>query len=654
MAWNWFRKKEKAEAAPQLKPDIREVLGTPSAIQNVQEEQAEIIPDTEGAGVLTSDTEVPEVVVQESTVEEAPAADASAEVLSEVEETPEEALPEEPATEEQQVQEENLVDNPEEIDLAEETASVPTEEVSEAFSQEEAELPEEESTLGTEAEEIAEGLAEETEEETAAAEEDFTGEGAEPVVVSVENAEPEGETEAEQAPSVEEAPQAEETSAEEVPSEAEKPKSALAQELATLWGLEETPEEAQRRIRHERQVTRGKKWASFVAVLLLLGFSSAGVFAYQQGWRLNLFYEASNPVMAQVPEETPAEELAEEEPYVYEPVNEGYLDRELVAIQFSRKRTAEELVKENTTVEVEEPDKVTVTETGPVQTVEVERASNAYLTVDGSTHEIRFLESEVASVGDLLAYANITLSEEDIVEPGLSAPVSDGSSVKVIRVVVKEYTTTEAILGTAIERLTPVLRVGRTEAIGSGEAEDGEREVTYRETYFDGQLQSKEELASTVTKEASDYTLLVGADIAASPINGSTYTDVQIVGNVPSSYEAVYSGKCTAYNFRQGVYGASGMSLYQGMVAVDPSIIPYGSLLYITSDNFVYGWAIAADYCEAAAQGRVLVDCFFETYRESQLFGAKNLTVYVVKQLYQADLAKYIGQSGMFYSRIPA
>ena len=217
-------------------------------------------------------------------------------------------------------------------------------------------------------------------------------------------------------------------------------------------------------------------------------------------------------------------------------------------------------------------------------------------------------------------------------------------------------TETEIIPGQAIERLTPVLRSGRTYAINQDNQADGEKEVTYKEKYVNGVLESREEISSTVVKEPTDYILLVGANIPASPINGAYYTDVQILDNVPAEYSAVYSGRCTAYNFRKGAYGASGMYLSQGMVAVDPSIIPYGSLLYITNSDgsFVYGWAIACDYCEASAAGSAVVDLFFDTYRECTLFGARSLNVYVVKQLTQSDLSGYVAKEGMFRSRVPA
>jgi 3D (Asp-Asp-Asp) domain-containing protein len=148
--------------------------------------------------------------------------------------------------------------------------------------------------------------------------------------------------------------------------------------------------------------------------------------------------------------------------------------------------------------------------------------------------------------------------------------------------------------------------------------------------------------------------VLEGANVCMSPLNGARFTDIRISGSAPESYERLLSGYCTAYHFNKGVWGASGMYLYQGFVAVDPSVIPYGSLLYITNSDgsFVYGWAIAADYCQASAEGRVLCDLFFDTYEEPYLYGKHYMNVYVVKQLYRDELQEFVARQGYFDNRV--
>ena len=503
--------------------------------------------------------------------------------------------------------------------------------------------------------------------------------------------------------------------------------SVYAKDLTDLWGLNKTQEEIEKEKRQER---RRRRFTYAAVLLIILGIAGSGAYAYEQGWRINLFYEVQHSTeespsgngkkkrpdssefaqkdetgtetgdpsgntgtgekrpgfsvlerleqllsqdisdvftdgekepVQETQEPDPVTEPAKPEPVVQEQSGgdtekESEPEKEFVGITVSKEEDPEKIVEEGPSENLEKPDQVTVEETGPIQTVEVERAVNYYLSADGSVREIRALPGEIATVNDLLDKAGVTLGADDIIEPSMESPIAEGDSVKITRILYKQVTETEVIPGEAVEKLTPVLRSGRTYAINSDNQADGEKEVTYLEKYVDGVLESREEISSEVTKEPTDYILLVGANVPASPINGAQYTDVQVSASAPSDYTAVYSGRCTAYNFKKGSYGASGMYLSQGMVAVDPNVIPYGSLLYITNGDgsFVYGWAIASDYCEASAAGSAVVDLFFDTYREAALLGARNLNVYVVKQLTQSDLAGYVAREAMFRSRVPA
>lgn len=61
-------------------------------------------------------------------------------------------------------------------------------------------------------------------------------------------------------------------------------------------------------------------------------------------------------------------------------------------------------------------------------------------------------------------------------------------------------------------------------------------------------------------------------------------------------------------------------------------MIPYGTLLYITSDDgrFVYGYAYAADTGTAMMTGHAFIDLYYETYDESVENAVIPVTVYVI------------------------
>ena len=70
-----------------------------------------------------------------------------------------------------------------------------------------------------------------------------------------------------------------------------------------------------------------------------------------------------------------------------------------------------------------------------------------------------------------------------------------------------------------------------------------------------------------------------GAGAPVSQLEGPA--GVTVENGVPSSYRQVLTGRATAYSASRG-RGSSGLGLYEGTVAVDPNVIPYGlSLIHI-------------------------------------------------------------------------
>lgn len=101
---------------------------------------------------------------------------------------------------------------------------------------------------------------------------------------------------------------------------------------------------------------------------------------------------------------------------------------------------------------------------------------------------------------------------------------------------------------------------------------------------------------------------------------------------VPTEYVDTISGKSCAYTADPGALMSTGKAVFQGYVAVDPNIIPYGSELYIVADDGeVYGYAIAADTGYSVRQGHIIVDLFMDKYNDCIQWGAKNVTIYVLK-----------------------
>ena len=109
--------------------------------------------------------------------------------------------------------------------------------------------------------------------------------------------------------------------------------------------------------------------------------------------------------------------------------------------------------------------------------------------------------------------------------------------------------------------------------------------------------------------------------------------EVEEVSNVPnyddsSMYSSVMAMEATAYLPTDGNGAgitAMGIPATYGVAAVDPSVIPLGSRLYIPG----YGEAVAAD--TGGAIYGYKIDLCMESYQEAMNFGRRTITVYVLK-----------------------
>lgn len=100
---------------------------------------------------------------------------------------------------------------------------------------------------------------------------------------------------------------------------------------------------------------------------------------------------------------------------------------------------------------------------------------------------------------------------------------------------------------------------------------------------------------------------------------------------IPVNSIAVHKGKACAYTAKPDAAMSTGRAVFQGYVAVDPDVIPYGSVLYIVADSgAVYGYAVAADTGYSVCNGEIIVDLFMDNYDDCIQWGRRDVTVYVL------------------------
>ena len=113
------------------------------------------------------------------------------------------------------------------------------------------------------------------------------------------------------------------------------------------------------------------------------------------------------------------------------------------------------------------------------------------------------------------------------------------------------------------------------------------------------------------------------------PVSGeNTFTTAS--GEV-ITYVKKLTVEATAYSC-EGYEGitATGTVARYGAIAVDPTVIPYGTRMYIVSDDgvYIYGYATAED-CGGGIKGNK-IDLYFDTVDECWEFGRRSCTVYIL------------------------
>ena len=278
-------------------------------------------------------------------------------------------------------------------------------------------------------------------------------------------------------------------------------------------------------------------------------------------------------------------------------------------------------------VQVEATDKLLYTSyKGNYRDITIKHSFVVPITVDGTTVKATITEGNVANC---LANAGVVLGEHDYTVPSLHTQVKEGDTIRVYRVQYVDNQYEETVpFETTYKKSSLTFRFPKKQYTLK-EGQNGKNLVTYRERYVDGELElalvSKVEV---VKKPVNKLVLTYGAGVPVS--NVSAPAGVSVVNGVPTGYSRVWTTSATGYYSATGK-GASRLGLYYGTFAVDPNVIPYGTKVYIASPDgkFVYGWAIATDTGVAVTDGRVGVDLFYETYKESALNWKNEVNVYI-------------------------
>lgn len=269
--------------------------------------------------------------------------------------------------------------------------------------------------------------------------------------------------------------------------------------------------------------------------------------------------------------------------------------------------------------------------------IEIIRAIKISVIVDGDTHTVSIKKNSEETVGDVIKKAELILGTDDIVTPPLDQSVSSlfgpddkNIVIEINRVRFIERITVTGIPYETVEIKSTLYPIGHTEIITEGV--NGSEQTVTKEKLVDGKVVSDEFVSSEITNEPVNEVKCIGTSLKT-PYSKREFSEIELVDGLPADYMYIVSGKSCAYTAREGSGTASGRKLQIGTIAVDPNVIPYGSLLYIVTQDgkTVYGAAVAAD---TGYLTDVVADLYMgttaENYSDACEWGAKWVDIYVI------------------------
>ncbi len=232
--------------------------------------------------------------------------------------------------------------------------------------------------------------------------------------------------------------------------------------------------------------------------------------------------------------------------------------------------------------------------------LEINHATDFEVTADGKTKKYKTLDN---TVQEALDDAGIKLRDRDIVTPSLDAFMTQDIHIVVQRVEVQQEVVEEAIPFQTVTRNDSSLKEGTTKVATQGQ--EGKDQVTYEVTYIDGVEASRTEIARQSVTAAVDEVIAKGTRI---DYNGKTYSRKLVV---------------KAYAYTGGGRTAMGTRARVGEIAVDRSVIPLGTNVYIEGVG-----ARRAEDTGGNIKGNT-IDIYMDSEAECRRWGVRYVTIYI-------------------------
>lgn len=226
------------------------------------------------------------------------------------------------------------------------------------------------------------------------------------------------------------------------------------------------------------------------------------------------------------------------------------------------------------------------------------------------------------TVGEAMEEAGVYMGVLDRVEPGKDTSIKGIDSINVIRVEEQIISQVEKIPFENQIKKNESLEKGFVKVINKGK--DGTKETSVKIVFENGIESMRQIVAERIIQEPVNGVIEEGTKTTLISSRGVVTRFVKAMQMTATAYDATYAS--TGKNPDHPQYGItrSGLRVRPGIVAVDPSVIPLGTWLYVEG----YGEALAADTGSAIKGNKI--DLYFESPKDVAKYGKRKIKVYIL------------------------
>jgi len=278
-------------------------------------------------------------------------------------------------------------------------------------------------------------------------------------------------------------------------------------------------------------------------------------------------------------------------------------------------------------VPLEEDDTYTTEAVEGGAAITISRARKVTIHYHGQTTVV---SSREETAGQLLQRLGLEITGADVVSHSLEDMTFDGMVLTIDRIVTSREIFSSAILHETQYCEDETLPAGTEAVLVPGQ--DGELLRTADVTYVNGAETHRSIIAETTLRDAVTEVVAVGTGKTGAqqdkPVIGDGY--ILLPTGEMLTYTRSDTVEATAYTHTDAgcdMTTATGTRVHWGTVAVDPSRIPYGTRMFIISNDgsYVYGIATAED-CGGDIKGDRM-DLYMPTYQQCREFGRRRCTL---------------------------